>query len=184
MTPSKEPSQIVTDKTTDIFLAQMNDFKLKVQKWKIRIIWIGGFDGEQVTGDISDLYPHHAKIAEIIPPPNILSMTFDVKYHNRGSTTAIFFMDSVWNGRFGSKWPMLERRQSLGQARMIYHSVKPALWIYDLTCNKCSYFVFAAVLPYYSKIIEWSPFTTLVLQMQVFYFDLFYSIFCHPKSNW
>ena len=72
MTPSKEPSPIVTDKTTDIFL--MKDFKLKVHKWDIqtRINLIGGFDGEQVTGNISDLYPHQAKIAEIIPPPNIL----------------------------------------------------------------------------------------------------------------
>ena len=80
MTPSKEPSQIVTDKTTDIFLSQMNDFKLKVQKWKIRINRLGGFDGEQVAGDISDLYPHQAKMAEIIPPPNILLLTFDERF--------------------------------------------------------------------------------------------------------
>ena len=53
---------------------KIKDFKLKVQKWEIKI-WInliGGFDGEQVAGNISDLYPHQAKIAEIIPPPNIL----------------------------------------------------------------------------------------------------------------
>ena len=61
----------------------MNDFKLKVQKWKIRINRIGGFDGEQVAGVISDLYPHQAKMAEIIPPPNILSLNFDKKFHNQ-----------------------------------------------------------------------------------------------------
>ena len=60
----------------------MNDFKLKVQKWKIRINRIGGFDGEQVTGDISDLYPHQAKMAEIIPPPNILLLTFDERFES------------------------------------------------------------------------------------------------------
>ena len=87
MTPTKKPSQSVTNKTTDIFLGQSNrlfeDFKLKVQKWKIRIRinLIGGFDGEP-AGNISDLYPHQAKIAEIIPPPNILYMTL-VKFKTK-----------------------------------------------------------------------------------------------------
>ena len=61
---------------------RFKNFKLKVQKWKIRINRIGGFDGEQVTGDISDLYPHQAKMAEIIPPPNILLLTFDERFES------------------------------------------------------------------------------------------------------
>ena len=82
----------------------MNDFKLKVQKWKIRINRIGGFDGEQVAGDISDLYPHQAKMAEIIPPPNILSLNFDKKFHNQKEYEEDKDMLEL-KSRECSKWP-------------------------------------------------------------------------------